>query len=1226
MLTENNFAAALIKMGFTENNGVYEKIFAADIFLRADVKNRKLIYPAQIGTRTYDDSRRENLVVFECVNRLLVKGYAPADIELEKAWTLGHTQKGGRADIVVSQNGEVLFIIECKTAGKEFERELRNMKSDGGQLFSYWQQEISCKWLILYAADFDGENFTYQIKTVNCSDYQNLIDLEDKQPETKLFKNARTVTERFAVWDETYEKNLEEDLIFSADSGAYDIGVKPKTKGSLIDFSKLEKVVNEFEEILRHNNVSDKENAFNRLIALFICKLVDESGKGDDDTVEFFYNAAADTYETLQDRLQRLHHDGMKNFMNEDIFYLADDYAKDLIAQYIGGNRDEFIKELRKSFRQLKFYTNNDFAFKEVHNEELFYQNGKVLVEVVKLFQNYKIINSQDLQTLGDLFEQLLNKGFKQNEGQFFTPIPITRFIWDSLPLDDFIDETPPKIIDYACGAGHFLTQGFAAVNACFARKNLQPPANWEDGKLFGVEKDYRLARVSKISLFMNGVNKGKIKFGDGLENYPDENIKAGTFDILVANPPYAVKNFKKFIRLKNEFATFEKISEDGSEIETLFVERIAQLVKAGGIAAVILPSSILNKDGKSFIAARESLLQNFNIRAIAQFGSKTFSATGTNTIVVFLQRLSRSPSRFNLLKDSVNNILHGTIPADWEESIIFDEYLKKIKVAADTYKKFVSREIDYADWRSDFYFGAYVAAFDAKFALRDNYKFYAFAIEIEREKIHYFAMTYKQTTLIIAAPQDNAEQEKFLGYSWSNAKGDEGIKVKTPGGLLYDDKNRVADNRLAAAVRNSFSGKKVDIPEAEKYYSYLKLCDMLDFDNADFTKTIKLTDSKIKPVEYTGEYPLVKIGKVAPYVTARTTLDKISVNDYVTTDNMLKDKQGVKIYDGLPKISSVTEYLSGDILISNIRPYLKKIWLADHSGGCSNDVLVFRSFNVNDLLSEYLFIVLSQDYFFDFMMATSKGLKMPRGDKYEIKNFEFPLPPIEIQRQIVSEFKAIDDEMLAQDAIIQKCNDDVRDKFVEMFVGKNFKTEPIDKLYDLQIGKTPSRDNFEYWNNGVYKWISIADMGNYDKFTEDTAEKISQLAVDETGIKIVPARTVIMSFKLTIGRIAVTSEEIYTNEAIVAFLDKNIEFIDADYLRFWLNLYNWSFGTMNAVKGLTLNKKSIGKTKIPIPPMNLQKEFAAFAQECDLAKDAARRRLAELQEARAALVEKYFR
>ena len=486
--------------------------------------------------------------------------------------------------------------------------------------------------------------------------------------------------------------------------------------------------------------------------------------------------------------------------------------------------------------------------------------------------------------------------------------------------------------------------------------------------------------------------------------------------------------------------------------------------------------------------------------------------------------------------------------------------------------------------------------------------------------------MTYKQTTLIIAAPQDNAEQEKFLGYSWSNAKGDEGIKVKTPGGLLYDDKNRVADNRLAAAVRNSFSGKKVDIPEAEKYYSYLKLCDMLDFDNADFTKTIKLTDSKIKPVEYTGEYPLVKIGKVAPYVTARTTLDKISVNDYVTTDNMLKDKQGVKIYDGLPKISSVTEYLSGDILISNIRPYLKKIWLADHSGGCSNDVLVFRSFNVNDLLSEYLFIVLSQDYFFDFMMATSKGLKMPRGDKYEIKNFEFPLPPIEIQRQIVSEFKAIDDEMLAQDAIIQKCNDDVRDKFVEMFVGKNFKTEPIDKLYDLQIGKTPSRDNFEYWNNGVYKWISIADMGNYDKFTEDTAEKISQLAVDETGIKIVPARTVIMSFKLTIGRIAVTSEEIYTNEAIVAFLDKNIEFIDADYLRFWLNLYNWSFGTMNAVKGLTLNKKSIGKTKIPIPPMNLQKEFAAFAQECDLAKDAARRRLAELQEARAALVEKYFR
>ena len=100
-------------------------------------------------------------------------------------------------------------------------------------------------------------------------------------------------------------------------------------------------------------------------------------------------------------------------------------------------------------------------------------------------------------QFLGDLFEQLLNKGFKQSEGQFFTPMPITRFIWDSLPLSNI-----PKVIDYACGSGHFLTEAAESIN-----KRLQTDGNntWVEKHIFGIEKDYRLARVAKISLFMNG-------------------------------------------------------------------------------------------------------------------------------------------------------------------------------------------------------------------------------------------------------------------------------------------------------------------------------------------------------------------------------------------------------------------------------------------------------------------------------------------------------------------------------------------------------------------------------------------------------------------------------------------------------------------------------------------------------------------------------------------------
>ena len=189
----------------------------------------------------------------------------------------------------------------------------------------------------------------------------------------------------------------------------------------------------------RHNNVSDKENAFNRLVALFICKLVDESTKNEDAEVEFQYKQGTDTYETLQDRLQRLHRDGMEKFMREEILYVSADYPEWLFSTYTGSKRKRAIEDLQNTIRILKFYSNNDFAFKDVHNEELFYQNGKILVEMVQLFEKYRIVYPSKHQFLGDLFEQLLNKGFKQNEGQFFTPMPITRFIWDSLPVDRMV-------------------------------------------------------------------------------------------------------------------------------------------------------------------------------------------------------------------------------------------------------------------------------------------------------------------------------------------------------------------------------------------------------------------------------------------------------------------------------------------------------------------------------------------------------------------------------------------------------------------------------------------------------------------------------------------------------------------------------------------------------------------------------------------------------------------
>ena len=122
----------------------------------------------------------------------------------------------------------------------------------------------------------------------------------------------------------------------------------------------LKMIINKFEEILRHNNVSDKENAFNRLVALFICKLVDESQCSDSDEVQFQYKRGIDTYETLQDRLQKLHKIGMEKFMREKMFYIESDYAERLFETYTGRQRKQAINELNKTIRILKFFSNND--------------------------------------------------------------------------------------------------------------------------------------------------------------------------------------------------------------------------------------------------------------------------------------------------------------------------------------------------------------------------------------------------------------------------------------------------------------------------------------------------------------------------------------------------------------------------------------------------------------------------------------------------------------------------------------------------------------------------------------------------------------------------------------------------------------------------------------------------------------------------------------------------
>ena len=127
-------------------------------------------------------------------------------------------------------------------------------------------------------------------------------------------------------------------------------------------------------------------------------------------------------------------------------------------------------------------------------------------------------------------------------------------------------------------------------------------------------------------------------------------------------------------------------------------------------------------------------------------------------------------------------------------------------------------------------------------------------------------------------------------------------------------------------------------------------------------------------------------------------------------------------------------------------------------------------------------------------------------------------------------------------------------------------------EVFDLQMGKTPSRDNPQYWG-GENTWVAISDL--QQKYINTSKENISDKAVSDTNIKIVKNGTVVMSFKLTVGRCAIATKDLYTNEAIMAFspIDKNA--LIPEYIYYFLKGYRW-VGSNKAVMGLTLNKKSI--------------------------------------------------
>ena len=1106
-MDRNNIHELLTLLKFEKEANIYIKRYS-DTFppLKINVEGDGHIYYRECGITVGRETTSnllepENLVVLQCVDRLLCKGYNPIHIELEPAWKLGHSAKGGYADVWVrtfKNNGfdgsnadrESLLIIECKTWGREFNGAWIDTKEDGAQLFSYFQQEPSTKFLCLYTSDIIENKIETEYYLINVQDNDKMLANDDTG---RSYKDASNNKQKYRVWHDTYKCDYDTRGLFEDDIAPYQIGKNKYTISDLksVDNDTIQKKYNEFALILRQHNVGGHENAFDKLVNLFLAKVVDETNNRDD--LHFYWKGAAyDDAFQLQDRLQRLYRDGMKRFLNEDVTYIENSEIEKAFRRF-KADPDATKKTIMEYFRALKFFSDNDFSFISVHNKRLFEQNAAILLKVVKMLQDIKLKDSDQNQLLGDLFEGFLNKGVKQSEGQFFTPMPIVRFLVSSLPLEQIINNSAdvPKAIDYACGAGHFLTE-YAMQIKEFAEKH-RPDISLQEfyANITGVEKEYRLSKVSKVSAFMYGHDETNIVYADAL--VPHTDIKDGTYDVLIANPPYSVKGFLETLteEQRNSFSLFTDNINIGKNnaIETFFIERAAQLLKAGGVAGIILPVSVLNKDG-IYARAREIILRKFDIVALVEFGSGTFGKTGTNTVTMFLRRKETNTPDDEHYLNRVNSWFNHHDNADeaYQDIDLLHDYCAHCGYSLEDYKTFMSGIIT-EDLLTNEIFQNYHASFfgnqrnamkgvceEAK-TIRTRFKskqttqayrrlpqeekqrqeqkaFLEFVLTIEKEKLYYFilAKTTPNPVVIVKAPSGTAENKRFLGYEWSDSKGNEGIKYLNIGGKtssndeeddtdeddmmqqirgingihtpLFNPSNLADENKINTVIRRNFEGSDLMIPEElEDIVSVGHLVDMIDFKRSAFDKAIS-TNAK-QHIIINSKFPIRKIKDLV-------NINEIDKNPTLSPNEKFIYVDIASVTNGTGEISLKNELLgkeapirarryalAGSTLISTVRPNLKAFaYLQDENPTAiySTGFAILRSKNEHVLLNKLIYI-----YFMHLELLMNQIVeRMPKGqypsiNKSDIERLQLPLPPIDIQKKIVKECEAIDKE--CQDA-----------------------------------------------------------------------------------------------------------------------------------------------------------------------------------------------------------------
>lgn len=296
------------------------------------------------------------------------------------------------------------------------------------------------------------------------------------------------------------------------------------------------------------------------------------------------------------------------------------------------------------------------------------------------------------------------------------------------------------------------------------------------------------------------------------------------------------------------------------------------------------------------------------------------------------------------------------------------------------------------------------------------------------------------------------------------------------------------------------------------------------------------------------SEWKKVKLGEISQYVNDKIAITDTYKSNYVSTDSMLKNRGGIIAPESIPSDGNVTKYQSDDILVSNIRPYFKKIWFSNREGGCSNDVLVFRT--QKGVSARFLYYRLSGDAFFDYMMASANGTKMPRGNRKLILNYSFDLPSLHTQHRIATILSRYDSLIENYQKQIKLLEEAAQRLYKEWFVDLHFpghentkivdgvpegwEKKPVKTIIELQSGYAFKSSAF--MKDGIYKIVTIKNVKD-GAFDGENVSKIASVPEKMPKHCILEDGDILLSLTGNVGRVCIVNGKNYLLNQRVAKL-----------------------------------------------------------------------------------------